>query len=109
MNLFELQQLNTDSYKLATNYCRTLHGKGGVCIYLHINLNVVNTDLKKYCKDKDFEVYAIKLCMNSNRFCIITIYRAPTGSTDTFTTKLDLILRNCTPESKNLLLMRILI
>jgi hypothetical protein len=59
MNLLELQQLNTDSYKLGANYCRTLKGKG-VCIYSHTNLKIVNTDLYKYFKEKDFEICAVK-------------------------------------------------
>jgi exonuclease III len=94
MNLMELQLLNIDSYKLGANYCRTMYEKGGVCIYLHTNLNFVNIDLNKYCKDKDFEVCTVKLNLSSNRLCIITIHRAPTGNIDTFITKLDTILRN---------------
>jgi hypothetical protein len=49
---------------------------------------------KKYCKDKDFEACSIKLNLSSNRLCIITIYRAPTGNIDAFITKLDTILGN---------------
>ena len=94
MNPLELQQLNIDSYKLAANYCRTLYEKGGVCIYLHTSLNFVNIKLTKDCIDKDFEVCAVKLNLRSKRFCIITVYRAPTGNIDTFITKLDTILRN---------------
>jgi hypothetical protein len=94
MNLLELQQANIDSYKLGANYCRTLYEKGGVCTYIHKSLKFVNIDLKKYCKVKDFEVCAVKLNLNSKRFCIITIYRAPTGNIDVFITKLDTILRN---------------
>ena len=84
MNLLEIQQLNIDSYKLGANYCRTLYEKGGVCIYLHTSLKFVNIDLKMYCKEKKFEVCAVKLNLSSNRLFIITIYRAPTGNFDTF-------------------------
>jgi exonuclease III len=94
MNLLELQQLNIYSYKLAAKYCRTLYGKGGVCIYLHTSLNFVNRDLTKYCIDKDFEVCAVKLNLSSTRFCIITVYRAPIGNIDTFIMKLDTMLSN---------------
>jgi hypothetical protein len=59
MNLLELQQLNTDSYKLGANYCRTLNGKGGVCIYSHTSLRIVNIHLNKYCKERYFEVCAL--------------------------------------------------
>jgi hypothetical protein len=37
----------------------------------------VRTDLEKYCKDKDFEVYAIKIYLNNKSAFIIAIYRAP--------------------------------
>jgi hypothetical protein len=91
MNIMELQQLTIDYYKLGANYCRTLYANGGVCIYLQKNLTFVNTDLAKYCKDKHFEVCDVILKLGSKRFCIITIYCAPTGDTDIFLTKLDII------------------
>jgi hypothetical protein len=74
-----------------------LYEKGGACIYLHTSLNFVKIDLNKYCKDKDFEVCAVKLNLSSNRLCIITIYRAPTGNL----TKLDIILRNLYTSTKD--------
>jgi hypothetical protein len=57
------------------------------------NLRYVRTDLEKYCKDKDFEVCAIKNHFNTKSACIIAIYRAPSGNFDLFITKLDTILR----------------
>jgi hypothetical protein len=63
------------------------------------NLTFVNTDLAKYCIDKHFEVCAVKVKLDSKRFCIITIYRAPIGNIDIFITNLDKILRNvCSPS-----------
>jgi hypothetical protein len=94
MNLLELQQTYIDCYELGANYCRTFYEKGGVCTYIHKSLNFVNIDFKKYCKDKDFEVCTIKLYLNSEGVCIITIYRAPSGNFYLFITKLDTILRN---------------
>jgi hypothetical protein len=76
----ELKQLNIDFYKQGAYYCRTLFTKGGVCIYLQNNLMFVNIDLAKYCIDKHFEVCAVKVKLDSKRFCIITIYRAPIGN-----------------------------
>jgi hypothetical protein len=74
MNIMELQQLNIDSYKIGANYCMHLHTK---------NLTFVNIE---YCKDKHFEICAVKLKLGSKRFCIITIYRVPTGNIDIFLT-----------------------
>jgi hypothetical protein len=46
-----------------------------------------------YCKDKDFEVCAVKLHFNTRKICIIAIYRAPSGNFDSFINKLDTILK----------------
>jgi len=48
---------------------------------------------RKYCKDKYFEVCAIKIHFNAKSACIIAIYRAPSGNFDLFISKLDTILR----------------
>jgi exonuclease III len=80
-------------YKLGVSYCGTLYEKGGVCIFVQDSLRYVRMDLGKYCKDKDFEVCAIKIHFNTKSECIIAIYRAPSGNFDLFITKLDTILR----------------
>jgi len=51
--------------------------------------------MENHCKDKDFEVCAIKIYLN------FAIYRAPTGNFELFISKLDTILRKlyaATPE-----------
>ena len=57
------------------------------------SLRYLRIDLEKYCKDKDFEVSAIKIHLNTKSACIIATYRAPSGNFDLFITKLDTILR----------------
>jgi len=93
MNHLELQQTFFDNYKLGISYCRTLYEKGGVSIFVQESLRYVKTDLEKYCKDKDFEVCAIKIHFNVKSACIIAIYRAPAANFDLFISKLDTILR----------------
>jgi exonuclease III len=93
MNHLELQQTFFDNYKLGASYCRTLYEKGGVCIFVEESLKYVKIDLEKYCKDKEFEVCAIKFHFNTKSACIITIYRAPSGEFDLFISKLDTFLR----------------
>jgi hypothetical protein len=77
MNYLELQKILLDSYSLGASYCRVTYEKGGVCIFVQEKLRYVGTDLAKYCKDKDFEVCATKIYMNTKKVCIIAIYRAP--------------------------------
>ena len=91
MNHLELQQTFFDNYKLGVSYCRTLCEKGGMSIF--VQERYVKSDLKKYCKDKDFEVCAIKIHFNANSASIIATYRASTGNFDLFISKLDTILR----------------
>jgi len=71
-----------------------MYEMGGVCILVQGSLNYIRLDLEKYCQDKDFEVCAIKVHLNTKIVCIITIYRAPSGNFDLFLSKLDAVLRN---------------
>jgi len=87
MNHLVSQQTFVDNYKLGVVYCRKLYEKGGACIFLQESFRYVRIDLEKYCKDKDFEVCAIKIYFNSKNAFIIAIYRAPSGNFDLFITK----------------------
>jgi exonuclease III len=85
--------INIEGYTAGAQYCRVLHEKGGVIIYVHNNLKFTNIDLSRYCKEKDFEVCAIKLTVNTLNICIITIYRSPAGNFNYFLQKLDKVLQ----------------
>jgi hypothetical protein len=66
-------------YLLAAKYYRNTSKFGGVCIYVHESLSFTAFDLESYCKEHEFEVYAVKLCIMSVTYCVISIYRSPTG------------------------------
>ena len=101
MNHLERQQTFFDNYKLGVSYCRSFYEKGDLRIFVQESLRYVRTDLKKYCKDKDFEVCAIKIHFSTKSPCIIAIYIAPSGNFDLFVTKLDTILRKlCTATTE---------
>jgi len=72
INHLELQQTFLDNYKLGVRYCRTLYKKGSVYILVQESFRYVRIDLEKYCKDKDFEVCAIKIYLNTKSVCIIS-------------------------------------
>jgi hypothetical protein len=93
MNHLELQQTFLDSYKSGVSYCRTLYKKGGVCIFVQESVKYVSIDLEGHCKDKDFEICAIKTYLNTKIASIISIYTAPSGNFDLFNNKLDVIFR----------------
>lgn len=44
---FKLDHFNIDNYELGTSYCRKFLGKGGVCIFVHKNLNYSNIKLQR--------------------------------------------------------------
>jgi hypothetical protein len=65
-----------------------------VCIYVQESLNYVRLDLEKYCQDKNCEVSAIKIHLDTRIVCIIAIYRPTSGNFHLFISKLDASLRN---------------
>jgi hypothetical protein len=93
MKHLELQRSLFDNYKLGGNYCRTMYEMGGVCIYVQESINFVRLDIEKYYQDKNFEVCAFKIHLDTKSVCIIAIYRAPSGNFDLFLSKLDVVLR----------------
>ena len=93
MNVLEYSHINIEDYTAGVQFCRALHEKGGVIMYVHNNLTFTNIDLSEYCKEKDFEACAIKLTTTSLNICIITIYRSPTGDFNGFLQNLDKVLQ----------------
>jgi exonuclease III len=65
---------------------------GGICIFVNKNLNFKNVDIQKFLHERDFEAGAVKLSVNSNNICILSIYRAPSGNFALFLDKLEMIL-----------------
>jgi hypothetical protein len=81
----ELHQTNLDGYKLATSYCRNSKGVCVcVCIFLHKNLNFLNINHSRYCKEEDIEVCALKLKFIVPNICVLAVYRAPWGNIISF-------------------------
>jgi hypothetical protein len=87
MDYLELQQTFSGGYSLEAGFSRSLYAKGGVCILVQEGLKFTSTDLATYCKNKDFEICAVKLRLKTRKICIIAIYGAPSGNFDIFTNK----------------------
>ena len=49
-------------------------------------------DLNSHCKEQDIAICAIRVVHSPLNFCILSIYRSPTGNFDTFIKKLEEIL-----------------
>ena len=84
--------IQIDSYTLGASFCRNFFKKGGVCIFVNKNLHFMNIDLQKISHERDIEVGAVKIYVNSASICILSIYRAPSGNFALFHDKLEVIL-----------------
>ena len=89
---YEIDNLPIDYFKLGSKYCRHKFKNGGVCIFIHEDLEFTNISLDKYCKEKDIEVCAVKLNINFTKLTILAIYRSPSGNFNTFLKNLDSVL-----------------
>jgi hypothetical protein len=78
---------------LGTSFCREKYKYGGACIYISKFLEFSSINLDKYHKEKDLEICAIKLNIQTKNFIIICIYRPATGDFTFFLTKLEIILK----------------
>jgi hypothetical protein len=94
LKAFELQSINIDHYIMGAQFCRTNYAKGGVVIYAHNSLCLTAINLSKYCVEKDIEICAVKLEVQSMVFCIITVYRSPLGNFTRFLETLDAVLQS---------------
>jgi hypothetical protein len=58
----EINNINLDSYKLGTSFCKKKRQKyGGACIYLSKSLQFSPINLEKFHREKDLEICALKL------------------------------------------------
>ena len=80
LNILEKTYVNIEGYSIGAQLCRVLFEKWGVIIYVHNSLQYTNIDLSEYCKEKDIEICAVKLIINSLNMFIIAIYTAPTAT-----------------------------
>jgi hypothetical protein len=81
-------------YKLASNYCHKKYLKGGICIFIKKDILYQAINLRKLCRErqpmflldlwtllllcreKTFEMCAVKLQIISTKMIILCIYRA---------------------------------
>jgi exonuclease III len=77
---------------------------GDVCIYVSEPLQSSAINLEKYHREKDLEICALKLSVQTNIFIIICIYRSPTGDFTHFLTQLETILNELHNPSNEIIL-----
>jgi hypothetical protein len=93
LNKMGMNHVYVENYNIGAQFCRAVHGKGGLVIYVHNSLKLSNIDLSKHCKEKDIEICAVNLNLSSSTVCIVTICRFPSGNFNYFLQSLDNVLQ----------------
>jgi len=88
----EINSIYINSYHLGAKYCRVNLKHGGVSIFIHETLPFTTIDLSEFCIDQYIEICAIKLHFSFVKFCVMSVYKAPTGNFIHFLSSLDSIL-----------------
>jgi len=81
---YEIDNLPIDHFKLGSKFCRYKFKNGGVCIFIHEDLEFFSSSLDKYCKKKVIEVCAVQLNLTPVKLIILAIYRSPLGNFTAF-------------------------
>ena len=79
---YEIDNLPIDQFKLGSKFCRHEFKNGGVCIFVHEDIDFFSISLDKYCKEKDIEVCVVRLKIILIQLIILAIYRSPSGLSD---------------------------
>jgi exonuclease III len=87
----EIGNINESQYNLGATFYRQTYRHGGVYIFVPKNIQFHTINLDQCNKEKDLEIWALKLHILSNSFTIICIYRSPTGNFSCFLNQLDSI------------------
>ena len=89
---YEIDNLSVEHLKLGSKFRRHELKNGGVCIFIHEDLEFFSIPLDKYCKEKDIEVCAIKLNITPKQLFKLAVYRSPSGNFTIFLKNLDIVL-----------------
>jgi exonuclease III len=104
LNILQKTYVNIEGYTIGAQFCRVLYEKGGVIIYVHSSLQYINIDLSEYSKEKDIEICAVKLIINSLNMFIIAIYRAPSRNLKYFLQQLDNNLQSLSTPASHIII-----
>jgi exonuclease III len=88
----EIHTIVLAKYRLGSKFCRSTFKNGGACIFTHKSIQSSNINLNEFCKEKDLEMYAVKLHLPSHEIRIITIYRSPSRNFQYFIDNLEKVL-----------------
>lgn len=103
-----VQQLDTvvfKDYRVVASYCREMHIHGGTLILARRDVDVVCESLfKDMSCEINIECSCVKFRVYDRKYCLLTVYRSPSGRFDIFIDKLVLLLNRATIISDNIIL-----
>ena len=102
----EINTLHIPSYTLSANYSRTSLKCGGVCIFIHNDIQFTNINLHKHNKEQDLEITAIKIKFPTKNVIVFCVYRAPSGDMDYFLCHIEKILNDLYKPKTEFILCR---
>jgi exonuclease III len=85
----EMLDFSFPGYKLANSFCRETNLKGGVCILARNDMIYQPIYLNKLCKEKIFEISAVKLNIGSIKVILCCVYRSPSKNPNYFVKQLE--------------------
>jgi len=89
----EILDFSFPGYKLANSFCREKNSRGGVCILVRNDMIYQPIDLNKLCKEKTFEISAVKLEIGSTSVTLCCVYRSPSENPNYFLKYLEKTLK----------------
>ncbi len=75
----EISTINFCQYSLCAHYCRWKLKQGGVSVFIIKDISSFEIDLNMFNKEKDFEIWALKLHLHSTCLLLLCVYRSPSG------------------------------
>jgi len=108
----EINLINLGQYTLGAQYSRWHFRQGGVSIFTLNNIVFDVIDLNQFCREKDFEICALKIQLMSTYLLVLCIYRStdleiyrsPSGDFSYFLTQLEIVLNKLYKISVNIIL-----
>jgi exonuclease III len=105
LELDEIEVLNMENYSLISHFCRQSRKDGGVCVYAHNTLTILNRDdLCKFSVEMHIEIAAVQIIQIN--LIVLCVYRSNTeGDFAVFIRQLELLLSITINEDSHVLVM----
>jgi len=65
-----VKAFSLSGYTLGSSFPRKQLQRGGVCIFVHKDLNINKTDISHACREKDLEICAVELEIEASKLTV---------------------------------------